>query len=54
MGADPELARCTLRFSLGHSSTKTDVDELIAALPEAIERAKRAGVPKPALEVGVR
>ncbi len=54
MGADPELARCTLRFSLGHSSTKNDVDELLAALPEAIERAKRAGVPKPALEVGVR
>lgn len=54
MGADPELARCTLRFSLGHSSTKKDVDDLLAALPEAIERAKRAGVPKPALEVGVR
>ena len=54
MGADPELARCTLRFSLGHSSTKQDVDDLLAALPEAIERAKRAGVPKPALEVGVR
>lgn len=54
MGADPELARCTLRFSLGHSSTMTDVDELISALPEAIERAKRAGVPKPAQEVGVR
>ena len=46
MGADAELARCTLRFSLGHNSTQSDVDALIGALPAAIERAKRAGVPK--------
>ena len=46
MGADSELARCTLRFSLGHTSTQADVDALIAALPSALDRARRAGVPK--------
>jgi cysteine desulfurase len=43
MGADAETARGTLRFSLGHTSTKDDVDALIAALPAAVERARRAG-----------
>ena len=46
MGADPDLARCTLRFSLGHTSTQADVDALLAALPSALERARRAGVPR--------
>jgi len=46
MGADPDLARCTLRFSLGHTSTEADVAALIAALPSALERARRAGVPR--------
>ena len=46
MGADPDLARCTLRFSLGHTSTQVDVDALLAALPSALERARRAGVPR--------
>lgn len=44
MGADEERARGSLRFSLGHSSTQTDVDALVAALPAAVERARRAGV----------
>ncbi|MEV0645760.1 cysteine desulfurase family protein [Phytomonospora sp. NPDC050363] len=42
MGADAKLARSTLRFSLGHTSTQADVDELIAALPTAVERARAA------------
>ena len=46
MGADEDAARSTLRFTLGPNSTKEDVDALINALPSAIERAKRAGVPK--------
>jgi len=46
MGADADLARCTLRFSLGHTSTAADVDALIAALPSALDRARRAGVPR--------
>ncbi len=43
MGASEELARATLRFSLGHTSSKSDVDALLAVLPPAVERARRAG-----------
>ncbi|HET6212782.1 MAG TPA: cysteine desulfurase family protein [Micromonosporaceae bacterium] len=46
MGADAARARSTLRFTLGHTSTAADVDELIAALPGAVERARRAGAIK--------
>ncbi len=46
MGADEDAARCTLRFSLGHNSTSQDIQDLITHLPSAVERAKRAGVPK--------
>ena len=42
MGADDDRARSSLRFSLGHTSTQADVDALIAALPAAVERARRA------------
>ena len=42
MGADDDRARSSLRFSLGHSSTAEDVDALIAALPAAVDRARRA------------
>jgi cysteine desulfurase len=47
MCADEDRARSSLRFSLGHTSTAADVDELIAALPGAVERARRASVKKP-------
>lgn len=43
MGADPVAARSSLRFTLGHTSTSEDIDALIAALPGAVERARRAG-----------
>lgn len=43
MGADDDRARSSLRFTLGHTSTAGDVDALIAALPGAVERARRAG-----------
>ncbi|WP_329108154.1 cysteine desulfurase [Micromonospora sp. NBC_01699] len=43
MGADDDRARSSLRFALGHTSTAQDVDALIAALPAAVERARRAG-----------
>jgi cysteine desulfurase len=43
MGADDDRARSSLRFTLGHTSTAADVDELVAALPAAVERARRAG-----------
>ncbi|HTZ22826.1 MAG TPA: cysteine desulfurase family protein [Streptosporangiaceae bacterium] len=43
MGADEARARGSLRFSLGHSSTQSDVDALGAVIGEAVERARRAG-----------
>ncbi|SEQ69797.1 cysteine desulfurase family protein [Streptomyces radiopugnans] len=43
-GTDPELARGTLRFSLGHTSTKADVDAVAAAIGPAVERARGAGL----------
>jgi cysteine desulfurase len=42
MGLDPGLARGSLRFSLGHSSTRSDVAALLDALPGAVERSRRA------------
>jgi cysteine desulfurase len=42
MGADDGRARSSLRFTLGHTSTRADVDALLAALPGAVERARRA------------
>jgi cysteine desulfurase len=42
MGRDEKTAKSSLRFSLGHSSTIDDIEELITALPEVVERAKRA------------
>jgi cysteine desulfurase len=39
MGRSEREARSTLRFSLGHSSTRSEVDALLAALPGALTRA---------------
>ena len=44
MGADDDLARATLRFSLGHTSSEADVDALLGVLPGAVERARKAGL----------
>jgi cysteine desulfurase len=43
MGRSEQAGRSTLRFSLGHSSTAADVGALLAALPEAVARARAAG-----------
>jgi cysteine desulfurase len=43
MGRTEREARSTLRFSLGHSSTRAEVQLLLAALPEVVGRAKLAG-----------
>ncbi|MGC0316167.1 cysteine desulfurase family protein [Kitasatospora acidiphila] len=43
MGAEPKLARSSLRFSLGHTSTPADVDALAAAIGPVVERARNAG-----------
>lgn len=43
-GSCPELARGTLRFSLGHTSTKADVEAVGAAIGPAVARARSAGL----------
>ena len=43
MGRDDDLARGSLRFSLGHTSTRADVDRVIAAIGPAVQRARAAG-----------
>ncbi|WP_172119613.1 cysteine desulfurase family protein [Actinomyces faecalis] len=42
MGHDEAAARSTLRCTMGHGTTVTDVDRLLAALPHALEVARRA------------
>ncbi|MBO2450578.1 cysteine desulfurase [Actinomadura barringtoniae] len=44
MGADPDRARGSLRFTLGHTSTDADVTALAEAIGPAVERARRAGL----------
>jgi cysteine desulfurase len=43
-GTDPDLARGTLRFSLGHTSTEADVAAVAKAIGPAVERARTAGL----------
>ncbi|MGW2020068.1 cysteine desulfurase family protein [Streptomyces sp. NPDC001927] len=43
-GTDPDLARGTLRFTLGHTSTEADVAAVAEAIGPAVERARTAGL----------
>ncbi|MFI8207105.1 cysteine desulfurase family protein [Streptomyces sp. NPDC085937] len=43
-GTDPDLARGTLRFSLGHTSTDAEVKALAKAIGPAVARARAAGL----------
>ena len=43
LGADEATARSSLRFSLGESSTRADIEAVLSALPGVVERAARAG-----------
>ena len=43
MGHDERGASSALRISLGHTTTEAELEEFFAALPEAVERARRAG-----------
>ncbi|MFH9423356.1 cysteine desulfurase family protein [Streptomyces sp. NPDC017529] len=43
-GTDADLARGTLRFSLGHTSTEADVAALAEAIGPVVERARSAGL----------
>ena len=44
MGQEDADARSSLRLSLGHTSSREDVDVLLAVLPGAYERARAAGL----------
>jgi cysteine desulfurase len=44
MGCSEELARASLRFSLGHTSTSTDVAALVEAIGPAVGRARAAAL----------
>jgi cysteine desulfurase len=44
MQASPEHARGSLRFSLGHTSTREDVDAVLDAIGPVVARARRAGL----------
>ncbi|MPZ94392.1 MAG: aminotransferase class V-fold PLP-dependent enzyme, partial [Propionibacteriales bacterium] len=44
MGSDEADARGSLRFSLGRTSTKADVDRLVEAIGPAVARARAAGL----------
>ena len=43
MGHDERGASSALRISLGHTTTQAELNEFFAALPETVERARRAG-----------
>lgn len=43
MGRDERGASSALRISLGHTTAQEELDEFFAALPEAVERARKAG-----------
>jgi cysteine desulfurase len=45
MGVPPALAVCALRFSLGRTSTKDEVEALARVLPEALRASRAAGAP---------
>lgn len=44
MGVEPSLARGSLRFSLGHTSTSEDVAKLASVIGPVVERARTAGL----------
>jgi cysteine desulfurase len=46
LGIDPEVARASLRFSLGHTSTEDDVDAVLNVIAGIVERARRARDPR--------
>jgi cysteine desulfurase len=53
MGVATDLARGSLRFSLGHTSTREDVQALAAAIGPVVERARNAGLVGARKRVGV-
>jgi cysteine desulfurase len=43
MGFETQLASGCVRVSMGYTTTRADIDGFLAALPEAVARAKKAG-----------
>lgn len=43
-GFDEATARGALRFTLGHTTTEADIDAVVAALPDAVTQAQKAGL----------
>lgn len=55
MGIDEQEARGALRLSLGWTSTPEDIDQLLAALPEVLERSRAVGaMSRPTRRAGER
>ncbi|MEU8225722.1 cysteine desulfurase family protein [Kribbella sp. NPDC048915] len=44
MGYDDQRARGSLRFTLGHTSTRADIDAVLEAIGPVVDRAKSAGL----------
>jgi cysteine desulfurase len=44
IGADPDRARSSLRFSLGTTSSEADIDAVLDVIAPVVERARRAGL----------
>jgi cysteine desulfurase len=44
MGVQAREARGSLRFSLGHTSTRADIDRVLEVLPSVVDRARAAGL----------
>jgi len=47
MGRTDAEARQVLRFTLGRTTTEDDIDAVLAALPEVVERARASSGPRP-------
>jgi cysteine desulfurase len=43
MGASEAVARGSLRFSMGHTTTEADVAAVVDVIGPVVERARRAG-----------
>ncbi|BDZ51141.1 hypothetical protein GCM10025867_33820 [Frondihabitans sucicola] len=52
MGLTDDEARGALRITVGHTTTAADVDAFLAALPDAVSRATRAGYADRAPQLG--
>jgi cysteine desulfurase len=54
MGVDAQVARGSLRFSLGRTTTRDDIDAVVAAIGPVVERARAAGLVNRAQDSGRR